>query len=162
MGGYHGAELCELVGLFMMKGLTEIIPPNNIGIYRDDGLAAIRKHKRQEAEKIKKKICEYANSIGLKITIENPVEETDFLDLNFNLKDHTFSPYRKPNNELRYVSNFSNHPKTILKQIPNMIEKRLSKHSSSKDEFNKIKQDYNEALRKSGYKKNFRISGTKY
>ncbi len=114
MGGFHGAELCELVGLYMMEGLTKIIPPKNIGIYRDDGLAVIEKQKRQVAENTKKKIYQYAKSIGLRITIENPVSETDFLDLDLNLKDHTFSPYKKPNNELRYVSNFSNHPKTIL------------------------------------------------
>ncbi len=35
-----------------------------------------------------------------------------------------------------------------------MIENRLSRHSSSKDEFDKIKQDYNEALRKNGYSAN--------
>ena len=49
------------------------------------------------------------------------------------------------------MSNYSNHPKTILKQIPNMIENRLSKNSSSECEFNKVVQDYNKAIKANGY-----------
>ena len=40
-----------------MEGLTKIIPPKNIGIYRDDDLAVIGKQKRQEAENTKRKFA---------------------------------------------------------------------------------------------------------
>ena len=39
MGGFHGAEVCELVGLYLLSQLSEIIPKEFIGLYRDDGLA---------------------------------------------------------------------------------------------------------------------------
>ena len=39
MGSYDGAEVCELVGLFILKHLGEKFGKENIGLYRDDGLA---------------------------------------------------------------------------------------------------------------------------
>ena len=41
MGGFHGAEICELVGLLMLDGLNNIVPEKRVGLYRDDGLCAI-------------------------------------------------------------------------------------------------------------------------
>ena len=40
MGSYDGAEICELVGLFILSELQKRFG-TNIGLYRDDGLAAI-------------------------------------------------------------------------------------------------------------------------
>ena len=42
MGSYDGAEVCELVGLYILHKLTTAFPNGNIGLYRDDGLAAFR------------------------------------------------------------------------------------------------------------------------
>ena len=47
MGGFHGAEVCEIVGLYLLSQLTEIIPKSQIGLYRDDGLAASSARLRQ-------------------------------------------------------------------------------------------------------------------
>ena len=41
MGSYDGAEICELVGLFILKQLGKTFGNKNIGLYRDDGLAII-------------------------------------------------------------------------------------------------------------------------
>ena len=38
--GYHVAEVCKLIGLFMLSQLAEAIPKSSIGLYRNDGLAA--------------------------------------------------------------------------------------------------------------------------
>ena len=153
MGGYHGAEICELVGLYMLEGLKEIIPNGQVGLYRDDGLAAVPITSGTKTEAIKKKLHQFAKRVGLKLEIENPAFATDFLDLNFNLKSHSFGPYRKPNSRLSYINARSNHPPTIIKEIPSMIEYRISKRSCNKDEFNKAADDYNEALRNCGYTK---------
>ena len=40
MGSYDGAEISELVGLYMLHKLEDIIPQKHLGIYRDDGLAS--------------------------------------------------------------------------------------------------------------------------
>ena len=45
----------------------------------------------------------------------------------------------------------SNHPPSILRQIPLSIESRLSKHSSNEKIFKESTQIYQEALKKSGY-----------
>ena len=39
MGSYDGAEVCELIGIFMLSLIGNKYNPNNIGLYRDDGLA---------------------------------------------------------------------------------------------------------------------------
>ena len=45
MGSYHGAEICELVGLCFLYDLTEDkkINRTNCGLYRDDGLLIVKK-----------------------------------------------------------------------------------------------------------------------
>ena len=38
MDRYDGAEVCELVGTFILSKLGNIIGKKNTGLYRDDGL----------------------------------------------------------------------------------------------------------------------------
>ena len=45
MGGFHGNEICDLIGLFILSKLAKILP--NIGLYRDDGLAVSSATNRQ-------------------------------------------------------------------------------------------------------------------
>ena len=42
MGSYDGAEICELVGLFILNKLAQKFGKENIGLYRDDGLAIMK------------------------------------------------------------------------------------------------------------------------
>ena len=39
MGSYDGAEVCKIVGLFMLDMLSKLFEKNYIGLYRDDGLS---------------------------------------------------------------------------------------------------------------------------
>ena len=48
------------------------------------------------------------------------------MDVTFDLKSGTYYPYRKENNEILYIHKQSNHPPSIIKQIPSMISKRVS------------------------------------
>ena len=138
MGSYHRAEVCELVGLYMLNKITSYIPKENLCIYRDDGLAVIRRQSGFKTEKLKQQLHGMAHKMGLKLEIEGPMKVTDFLDLSFNLETEKYSPFRKINNEIQYISTSSNHPPNIIKQIPKMISKRLSKRSINKEEFDKI------------------------
>ena len=55
IGGKHGAEICELTGLFLSNGFKNIIPGLEFGVYRDDGIVAINKNTSSvEVETIKK------------------------------------------------------------------------------------------------------------
>ena len=65
MGSFDGAETCELVGCYLLSLLTKKYG-QNIGLYRDDGLAAFNV-KPREMENIKKEICTGGGSTPRKI-----------------------------------------------------------------------------------------------
>ena len=41
MGSLDSAEVCELVGLFLLSQLENLIPQSKLRLYRDDGLAVV-------------------------------------------------------------------------------------------------------------------------
>ena len=43
LGVYDGAEVCELVGTFLLDKISEKSDKNSIGLYRDDGLPVLKK-----------------------------------------------------------------------------------------------------------------------
>ena len=50
-----------------------------------------------------------------------------------------YKPYHKSNNEILYIHKDSNHPLSILKQIPTSTEKIISILSSNETIFNESK-----------------------
>ena len=42
MGSFFGAELCDLIGLYSLSNLKHLYYHNDIGLYRDDGLAILK------------------------------------------------------------------------------------------------------------------------
>lgn len=149
MGSYDGAETCELVGCFLLSSLAEKYG-NRIGLYRDDGLAIFNKSPK-EIEDIKKDICNTFSKHGLRITIEANKKVVNFLDVTLDLNRSSFRPYSKPGNTPQYVHSKSNHPPSIIKNIPEAINRRLSEISSDEKTFNDSVPIYQEALTKSGY-----------
>jgi len=110
MGFYDGAEICELVGLFILYELREI--GINLGIYRDDGLGVSSKTAR-EVENLKKKMAAIFKKHNLKITIEANKKLVEFLDLYLDLDKEEYGPFMKPNSKPVYVNAGSNHPQGI-------------------------------------------------
>ena len=51
MGIHDGAEICELVGLFILNHLSKKFGKESIGLYRDDGLALIKSKSARLANK---------------------------------------------------------------------------------------------------------------
>ena len=101
---------------------------------------------------MKKQLHQFSKGIGLKITIEGPLERTDFLNTILDLRARTYATYSKPNSSKMYVHTSSNHPPAIKKEITRSIEKRLSSRSSSEQEFKKAIPEYEKALKDSGFK----------
>ena len=64
------------------------------------------------------------------------------LDVTFNLDVGTYKPYKKPNNEMKYIHVDSNHPASIIKQIPKSKGAILSLLSSSKEIFLEAAQSW--------------------
>ena len=89
MSSYDGAELCELVGLYLLDLLTKEFGEQNIGLYRDDGLSCFENISGPDSEKIKKKLFKIFKSNGLSITVESNLIVTYFLDVTFDLKSAT-------------------------------------------------------------------------
>ena len=99
-----------------------------------------------------KNIIAFFKNEGLLITIATNPLETDFLDLTFNLVTGKFFPFRRPNNQPLYINAKSNHSPTMLRDLSNVINKRLSDLSCSEEEYEKAKPFYETALNKSRYK----------
>ena len=106
----------------------------------------------QQPDRTRKKIVKIFKDTDFSIDITTNLVEVNFLDVTFNLLNETYRPYRKPNDELKYINVSSNHPPQIIKQLLNTINDRLSTNSSSEKVFNESKSYYEDALNKSGYK----------
>jgi len=66
MSSYNGAEICELVGLYILNILSRKLNKKNIGLYRDDGLAVIKNTSGATADRTRKNIIKTFSDIGLK------------------------------------------------------------------------------------------------
>ena len=86
MGSYDGAEVCELVGLYIRDILTKEFGHDKIGIYRDDGLGCFQNLSCLESENVKKKLCKIFKQSGLSITAERNLQITDFLDVTLSIQ----------------------------------------------------------------------------
>ena len=75
-----------------------------------------------------------------------------FLDIELDLINNTYKPYKKPNHNPKYINVNSNHPPSIIKQIPVSINRRLSNLLSNEELFLNNIQPYREALKKSGFR----------
>ncbi|MCP4482402.1 MAG: hypothetical protein GY817_06445, partial [bacterium] len=155
MGAFDGAEVCELVGCFLLSLIPEKYKKENIGLYRDDGLSVFKNVSGPESERIKKDFQALFRKHKLELVIECNKKIVNYLDVTLDLNTGTYRPYHKPNNEVNYVHVKSNHPPNIIKQIPFSIQNRLSNLSANEEIFNQSTPFYAEALRRSGYDHHF-------
>ena len=151
MGAPDGAEVCELVGLLILKEVKENFKQLNFGLYRDDGLAVHDRIGGRQMEKIKQGLHDLFKSLGLRITLQANMKTVDFLDVTLSLETESHAPYRKPNDRPLYVNTQSNHPPTVIKEIPKAINKRLNAISSNREKFDNAKDEYQKALTESGH-----------
>ena len=68
MGSYDGAEICELVGLYLLNRLSTVIDKSSVDLYRDDGLVAINNTNAPKLDRIRKNISKLFKEEGLSIT----------------------------------------------------------------------------------------------
>ena len=123
MGAYDEPEICESIGIFMLSLLGKHINKNHIGLYRDGSLAILKNTSGPEAEKLKKKLQKLFKEKDLDIIIQCNLKITNYLDITLNLNDGSYRPYRKPNEETSYIHISSDHPPSIIEEIPQSIEK---------------------------------------
>ena len=80
-----------------------------MGLYRDDGLIVLNNKNGQQTDRTRKKIVKIFRDTDFSIDITTNLVEVNFLDVTFNLLNETYRPYRKPNDELKYINVSSNH-----------------------------------------------------
>ena len=76
MGSLDSAEVCELVGLFLLSELESLIPKDQMGNYRDDGLA-VTELPGPDIEKLRKNVIKLFATHNLKITTQVNITTTD-------------------------------------------------------------------------------------
>ena len=150
---YDGAEICELVGCVLLYSINKIMDPSSHGL-NHDGLIIVDKSTPKKCDGIRKRLYKQFDEFGFRLDIKTDLKITDYLDVTLNLISGTVSPFRKRNQDLRYVNRGSNHPTQVFKRVPKGIEHRLSNNSSNKAIFERSKQEYEEALKNDGYRIN--------
>ena len=117
MDSYDGAEVCELVGMFILSKLGNIICEKNTGLYRDDVLVVLRNMNARGICKIKKIIIKMIKDVGFQLEIKTNLKQVEFLDVTFNMITGLYTPYKKPNDNLLYINTSSDHPPQVIKQL---------------------------------------------
>ena len=41
MGSFDGAQICEIIGIYLLEKVSPLLRKENFGLYRDDGLATV-------------------------------------------------------------------------------------------------------------------------
>ena len=93
MGSFDGAEVCELVGLYLLHHFAKIFGEEAVGLYRDDGLAILCNASGPDAERVRKKVTQFFQHHQLKVTVDTNLIQTDFLDVTLNLCTGRYWPY---------------------------------------------------------------------
>ena len=148
MGSFDGAECCELVGLYMLSQLQHI--NINVGLFRDDGLGVSQMTRRQTELAIQE-ISRIFKLNDLSITSNVNHKQVDYLDVNLDLSSGLFKPYKKENDCPIYIHKHSNHPPTIIKNIPESVNRRLCSISSNAAVFREETTEYQTALANGGH-----------
>ena len=84
MGAYDGAEVCELVGTFLLHTLAQKYPKEKMGLYRDDGLATFMNTSGPQNERIKKDFQRIFKEKGLDLVIVCNRKSVDYVDVTLN------------------------------------------------------------------------------
>ena len=84
------------MGFFLQDKIISIVGFKIIGLYRDDGLGIIEQTRGTHRERLKKKVINAFNSIGLNTTIKIGSTSSDFLDVSLNLLKNYYQLCTKP------------------------------------------------------------------
>ena len=92
-GSYDDGEICKFVRLYILSILGKVYGIQNVGLYRDDGLAWLQKISESALDKIQKDIFRtFRENFSLKIAITANLKIINFLDVTFNLSTERYQP----------------------------------------------------------------------
>ena len=85
MGCYDGAEICELVGIYIQNKLWKLMSRKDLGLYRVDELWILKNTSGPEADQKRKNIIKIFKECGFSITCKINKKIVNFLDVRLNL-----------------------------------------------------------------------------
>ena len=78
IGSCDGAEIRELIGIYILTLLAKIVKKSDCEFYKDDSLLILHNINRQQIERTHKNINKAFNKVGFSISIEINSKVTDF------------------------------------------------------------------------------------
>ena len=75
--------------------------------------------------------------------------------MTLNLSNNTYKPFLKADQYPSNINVNSNHPKTIIKQVPKEVKLRIRNLSANEKIFQESSQIYMDALKNSGFREEF-------
>ena len=101
MGSYDGAEVCKIVGLFMLDVLSKSFKNIYIyiGLYRDDGLSIFRNYNSHQNDKFRKDLMKLFKKYQLNLDIKCNLKIVRYLGISFVLNAGIYKRFNKPNNK---------------------------------------------------------------
>ena len=83
VGAHGGAEMCKLVGTYMLNLLSKKYNKNDFALYCDVGLAVFEIKRGPQSEQVKKNILKIFKEHELDIIIQSNMKIVDYSDVTF-------------------------------------------------------------------------------
>ena len=137
MEGCDSSQIADLVGLYILYILSRIVSPEQMGLYHIDGIIYIPNSNGPNSLRKQKKMIRAIKFLGFKIEVSSNNKIVNFLDVILNLSNNTYSPFLKADQYPSYINVNSNHPKTIINQVPKAVNLRIRNLSAKEKIFQK-------------------------
>ena len=115
-----------------------------------------RNYNGHQSNKVRKDLTKLSKKYQLNLDIKCNLKIVYYLDISFDLNTGIYKPFNKPNNKPLYINASSNHPPSLLKQIPKSVSKRITADSCHEDIFRKSAPFYNSIFQDYGFNENIK------
>ena len=99
-GSFDGAEVYELVVIYILCFSEKLINKKDCGLYRDDRLLILGNANGQQIDRMRKSIIKTFKDIASAIDVETNLKFVNFLGTTFNLNNGIYRSYKKPDDLL--------------------------------------------------------------
>ena len=120
-----------------------------------DGLIYIPNSYGPYSSSIQKKIIRALKFLGFKIEVSSNNKIANFLAVTLDLSNNTYKPFIKTDQYPSYINVNSNHPKTIIKQVPKAVNLRIRNLLANEKIFQESSEIYMKARKNSGFREEF-------
>ena len=90
--------------VYFLYSIGEKLNKDKIGLQRDDGVGCCKNNNGHQNDKTRKELIKIFQIHGLKLQTKCNLKGIDYLDITFDLNTRSYRPYKKPNNDTRYIN----------------------------------------------------------